>query len=611
MGRSTDSTAPESDERLTARARAGDESAVAELFERHHSAVTAYARTLTRTSGAAEDLASEAFTLTLRAVRGGGGPQQSWRRYLLTVARNTAISWSAAQRRTLLTADFGDWADRQDESLSPDEALLAGAEHRLVAAAYAGLPERWRTVLWHAVVERQSPERIAPLLGLTPSGVSSLVSRAREGLREAYLSAHVRQAASPECRAHAERLVALVRRPGRRHPKSVVRHLDDCPRCRAVVEELRDVNRRLRTAGLAAVLPWGGGHAYLAAVSDSTAVSGGPAGAVGVSAGLGAKAATGMAVAGVAVSTAGVVVAAALGASASHPGPSSAAPSSVDRRPSALAFVSPPANPSADPTASPTVRPSASATVTHTGRPGASPTATHTVPSGGSPAAGAPVPPGAGPTAGAPAPSAGAPAAGPTASAVTGPAPSDGRTPTAPGRATTSPHAVTPAPRAPDSGDRALSAHGRPGTALVPGRSGDQAVELRFAVLNSCVSVAGYDGVDGAAPYTVPCESTNDQRWYLRPGTSAERVRVVSAANGGCLRPGEDTGTVAEGSCGIDTKDEWQTLRLGGTDVALRHGDTGQLLGAADTGADGDRLRLQPATCGTAPTCKDKVAFRF
>ncbi|MCX5207755.1 sigma-70 family RNA polymerase sigma factor [Kitasatospora sp. NBC_00240] len=555
--------APESDERLTARVRAGEEGVVAELYERHHGAATAYARTLTRTAEGAEDLASEAFALTLQAVRSGAGPDQSWRRYLLTVVRNTAVAWSTAQRRTLLTADFGDWADRQDETPTPDELLAAGAEHRLVAAAFGELPERWRTVLWHAVVEQQAPERIAPLLGLTPSGVSSLVSRAREGLREAYLSAHVRRAdASPECRAYADRLAALVRRPEQRQPRSLVRHLDGCERCRSCVEEMRDVNRRLRAVGLAAFLPWGGGHDYLAAVSGGAVPAGAAAGAGAPPAGLGAKAVAGKTVAGktvagVAAVAVGAVVAAALGASASHPRPA-AAPAGGGR---AAAAAAPGAA-----SVSPVVAPAQADPV-----PAVAPTSS------------------GGPT----------PAVAPTSSG----GPATGRA-TAGARATTG-----AASRAPAAKGGGLSATISAGTTPAPSQPGDQVVELRFAAQKSCVSVEGYESVEGSAPYFVPCESTTDQRWYLRPGPSGGRLRVVSAGNGGCLRPGSGSGPAVEGTCGSGTKEEWQTVSLGGKDVALRHVDTGQLLGAARDGSDDDVLVLHPATCATDATCKDQVTF--
>ncbi|MCX5077639.1 sigma-70 family RNA polymerase sigma factor [Streptomyces sp. NBC_00424] len=242
---------------------------MAELYERHHEAALRYARTITETADSAEDLASEAFVRTLAVIRTGSGPNENWRPYLLAVVRNTAMTWSSATRRTVLTPDFGNWAEYQTQAPSPDEIFAASAERHLVAEAYQSLPERWRTVLWHAVVEQQQPETIAPLLGLTPSGVSSLTSRAREGLRRAYLAAHVSRARSRECEAHAHELAALVGRPSKRIPARLARHLDECSDCRSCLQEMRDVNQRLRSIGILAFAPWGGAHPLGAAASSA------------------------------------------------------------------------------------------------------------------------------------------------------------------------------------------------------------------------------------------------------------------------------------------------------------------------------------------------------
>ena len=46
-------------------------------------------------------------------------------------------------------------------------------------------------MLWHTEVEGQKPADIAPLLGMSANSVSALAYRAREGLRQAFLTQHV------------------------------------------------------------------------------------------------------------------------------------------------------------------------------------------------------------------------------------------------------------------------------------------------------------------------------------------------------------------------------------------------------------------------------------
>ncbi|WP_406192697.1 sigma-70 family RNA polymerase sigma factor [Kitasatospora sp. NBC_01560] len=219
------------------------------LYARHHPTVLAYARSLGPTSGTAEDLASEAFTRTLAAVRTGRGPAGSWRPYLLAVVRNTAMAWANTDRRTVLTADVEPLADRHTSAPSPDQILASALEHDLVRTAYRTLPGRWRTALRHSVVEQRPTEEVAELLGLTGSGASSLLARAHEGLRRAYLAAHLQGPDSPECLAHTDQLKALARHPARRRSRLLTRHLDDCAPCRHRYEEMRDTNRSLRLAG--------------------------------------------------------------------------------------------------------------------------------------------------------------------------------------------------------------------------------------------------------------------------------------------------------------------------------------------------------------------------
>lgn len=56
----------------------------------------------------------------------------------------------------------------------------------LAPDAFATLPDRWRTVLWHMEIAHESPAQIASMLGMMPTSVSALVCRARVRLRKPY-----------------------------------------------------------------------------------------------------------------------------------------------------------------------------------------------------------------------------------------------------------------------------------------------------------------------------------------------------------------------------------------------------------------------------------------
>ena len=288
------SGAADSDVDLTARIRGGlpdaAEAAFDELYRRHRAAVLAYARSCTREPHTAEDLASEAFARALRAVRGGSGPDGPWRPYLLTTVRRTAAAWSRAARHTELSPDFEAWLTRAPTVESSEEGTLRREDANLVLRAFRSLPERWQTALWHSAVEDEPPDRIAPLLGLSASGVASLTARAREGLREAYLAERAGDATAPdECRHYTGLLAASVRRGGRRlrAQRSLEHHLAACQRCRRASLELRELNSSLSAALPTGLLLWTGACYGAETAGASGAVVSGAVASGGYATGVG------------------------------------------------------------------------------------------------------------------------------------------------------------------------------------------------------------------------------------------------------------------------------------------------------------------------------------
>ncbi|MFJ5809087.1 sigma-70 family RNA polymerase sigma factor (plasmid) [Streptomyces sp. NBC_01426] len=235
---------------------AGVEDVMAEVFTRHHSSVLAYARTCCRDLSTAQDLTAEAFARTYRAVAWGAGPEHAWRPYLLTCVRRLAAAWARESARTRLSDDFEEWAAQLSDGQDAEDTVFSAEEGSLVLRAYRSLPERWQAVLWHAVVEHEPAAETAGRLGISAGGVGSLVARAREGLREAYLRAHLDQSASDECRHYGGQIAATLRRPGKRRARDLGRHLQGCADCARAERDLRDVNGRLGVLLLGAILLW-------------------------------------------------------------------------------------------------------------------------------------------------------------------------------------------------------------------------------------------------------------------------------------------------------------------------------------------------------------------
>ena len=296
----------QSDSDLLEAARAGDPRAVQDLYTRHRAAALRLARSY-RVGSDAEDLVNEAFERVLAALRRGGGPEGAFRPYLYVTIRHLAVEWSSRRRDEALAEV------PEPVGLAAEAPAFDAADQRLVAAAFAELPDRWQAVLWQTAVEGRRPREIARALGIPANTVSVLAHRARERLREAYLQAHVREGRAVACSPHRERLGSYVRdRLTKRQHDATAAHLEVCPRCRDLVAELRDVNRMLTRAvapvfalaaadGLGPALPGVGGAGGAVAPSGaaaggaaagtaaSGAAVGGGASLAGVGLGIGAK----------------------------------------------------------------------------------------------------------------------------------------------------------------------------------------------------------------------------------------------------------------------------------------------------------------------------------
>jgi RNA polymerase sigma factor (sigma-70 family) len=198
-----------------------------------------HARHWTRSEAAAEDLCAESFTRVLYAIRNGNGPTEAFRPYLLTAMRNVARDWAEGDRRTLLVPDLVDVAPVEPEADPVIEAL----ERSLAGLAFMSLPERWQTVLWQTEVEEEGPTQLAPQLGIDAAAVAALAYRAREGLKQAYLQAHITEIGSPSCRPYAERLGTHTRGKLRGREAAKVRHhLKHCAECVGLYTMLKYVN---------------------------------------------------------------------------------------------------------------------------------------------------------------------------------------------------------------------------------------------------------------------------------------------------------------------------------------------------------------------------------
>ncbi|GAB3432589.1 sigma-70 family RNA polymerase sigma factor [Actinophytocola sediminis] len=256
---------------LIAAVRQGDVAAFGILYERHLPSAKRAAAVLARTPAEREDLVAEAFTRVLRILREGRGPDEELRPYLLVTLRNTAIHSATRGLPVSLYADIPDIYIAEDHG----DPVIDRWNADVAANAFASLPERWRMVLWHTEVEKESPAEVATLLGMRPNSVAALAYRAREGLRQAFLRLHVTQPLRPECVQTLRKLAAYVRHSVPTPlSRKIRRHLDGCQDCQARADVLTRINAEI--AGLLAPIvlgaPLAAGYLQAPAAAVTTAV---------------------------------------------------------------------------------------------------------------------------------------------------------------------------------------------------------------------------------------------------------------------------------------------------------------------------------------------------
>ncbi|WP_285363165.1 sigma-70 family RNA polymerase sigma factor, partial [Microbacterium sp. LMC-P-041] len=258
-----DSTSHEetiADADLVLRTRSGDAAAFGELWRRHYPSGMSVARSIT-SSIDPDDLVQESYTRIYQAIIKGGGPNGSFRAYLFTSIRNTAAAWGRSRRESAI-----DELDSVADPDSTDQAANEALDRSLTAQAFRSLPSRWQEVLWYTEIEQMKPQEAATLLGMKSGAVSQLAFRAREGLREAWIQAHLRSAAEgSDCQWTIEHLGAYSRgNLSTRDHNRLEQHLDQCARCMIVAAEAKDVSKRLALVLLPLVLGVTGSAGYLA-----------------------------------------------------------------------------------------------------------------------------------------------------------------------------------------------------------------------------------------------------------------------------------------------------------------------------------------------------------
>lgn len=181
--------------RLLARAAAGNERALEELYDAHVDRLYAFVfYRVGRDPALAEDVVQETFASALARIDVFDPERGSVMSWLHSLSRNVIRDHLRAHRRS--DELIARW-ERIDQSLAQiftaldqtplSDEIVARAETRdMVGMTIANLPDNYRDVLHRKYVQGLSLADLAGELGMSKDAVKSLLARARRAFKETF-----------------------------------------------------------------------------------------------------------------------------------------------------------------------------------------------------------------------------------------------------------------------------------------------------------------------------------------------------------------------------------------------------------------------------------------
>ena len=224
----------QSDEKLVAMTRGGDQGAYEALMGRYHSRILGFTRHMLGSREDAEDVTQESFAAAYSAMMADERPINV-KPWLYRIARNRSLNHMRRQK-AIGVDDFD--LHVADHGRTTADEVGQREELRQLMGDVQSLPESQRTALLLREIDALSYDQIAEAMETTVPSVKSLLVRARVGLAEA---AESRRLSCDEVRVELGEVaegLARLSPPARRHVK-------DCDRCKAFQAHLKENNKAL------------------------------------------------------------------------------------------------------------------------------------------------------------------------------------------------------------------------------------------------------------------------------------------------------------------------------------------------------------------------------
>lgn len=186
-------TEPTPEVELARRLARGDSDALAQAYDLHHHAVRAFARRLTGSAAAAEDLVHDVFVALPSAVRGFEG-RSTLRTFILSVAVNHARNARRATARRLGAMERLHLEPR-DATETPEELDERRQLAELLAKLLDELPMEQRVAVVLCVIEERTSVEAAEIAAVPEATMRTRLFHARRKLRDMFERAVGREGA--------------------------------------------------------------------------------------------------------------------------------------------------------------------------------------------------------------------------------------------------------------------------------------------------------------------------------------------------------------------------------------------------------------------------------
>lgn len=167
---------------LVVRLQAGERSALAEAYDRHHAELRRFARRLVADDQASEDLVQDVFLALPKAIRRFEG-RSTLRTFLVSVALNHCRHHVRAAARRRAAAERMARLEAPEPPVVPAERWHQRQIAELVARGLDRLPLDQRVAFVLCAIEERSSHEAAALVGVSETTVRTRLLRARRKLQ--------------------------------------------------------------------------------------------------------------------------------------------------------------------------------------------------------------------------------------------------------------------------------------------------------------------------------------------------------------------------------------------------------------------------------------------